>query len=168
MAKCVVTRGSRCRRAAKWNAGCVPDVADARGEAIEVEGDRARFRVGEAASKMAKHCLAGEKSLRKSAQSGLCDAKSDAPSESFFSRRSTRSHGRRRAVGTCCVIGYDCGVRVVCEKKCAFYRCFFSSACQWIALATSSAGAKPASSLLAAAMPQGRPWKKSFSKVLTP
>jgi len=46
MAKRVVGRESRCRRAAKRNLGYAADVADACDDAIEVEGDRARFRVG--------------------------------------------------------------------------------------------------------------------------
>jgi len=55
-----------------------------RGEAVEEDGARIRFRVGEVAWKTTMHRLAREKSLRKSAQSGLCDAKSDTPAESFF------------------------------------------------------------------------------------
>ncbi|MFC6186055.1 hypothetical protein [Pseudoxanthomonas japonensis] len=43
-----------------------------------------RFHVDEAVSKWAMRRRTREKSLRKSAQSGLCDAKSDALPESFF------------------------------------------------------------------------------------
>jgi hypothetical protein len=50
----------------------------------EEEGARDRFRVDEPASSAAMHRLAREKSLRKSAQSGLCDAKTDAPWDFFF------------------------------------------------------------------------------------
>jgi hypothetical protein len=51
---------------------------------VDEEGARVRFGVDEAGSNAAMRRLAREKSLRKSAQSGLCDAKSDALPESFF------------------------------------------------------------------------------------
>jgi hypothetical protein len=63
--------------------GCAADVADAPRERRR-EGAHTRFGVDEAASNTAMRRLATEKSLRKSTQSGLCDAKSDASPESFF------------------------------------------------------------------------------------
>jgi hypothetical protein len=65
-------------------AGRAPDIADARRRSIEAAAARVLSRADEAASNTAMHRLAAEKSLRKSAQSGLCDAKSDTPAESFF------------------------------------------------------------------------------------
>jgi hypothetical protein len=70
----------------RMETGCAADVADVADAPRErrTEGARARFGVDEAASNTAMRCLATEKSLRKSTQSGLCDAKSDASPESFF------------------------------------------------------------------------------------
>ena len=117
---------------------------------------------------MAMRRLAREKSLRKSAQSGLCDAKSDASPESFFRHGSSHARRRRCASGTHRVVCLEDGARDTHEKKSAFYRCFFSGACPPAASPTSAAATTPPSAMRDDAMPPGRPWKKSCAKVLTP
>jgi hypothetical protein len=110
----------------------------------------------------------GEKFLRKSTHSGLCDAKSGTPCESFFyppfnpqgrPRRSRISNPKHRSVDP---------FASRTKKKCAFSRCFFTSASGMGARAAFGAGAggdrgrggRPSGATPAL--------EKSFAKVLTP
>ena len=139
-----------------------------RAERSSTRKARCRFHADEVASNVAMRRLARQKSLRKSAQSGLCDAKSDAAPESFFSHGSSRTHGWRC---TCCTrrfAGLKAAAHHGCEKKSAFYRCFFSGACPSLASPTSAAGAATPFAVRDDATPPGWGRKKSCAKVLTP
>ncbi|MCR6626517.1 MAG: hypothetical protein NVV67_09690 [Pseudoxanthomonas sp.] len=87
----------------------------------------------------------GKKSLRKSAQSGLCDAKSDALPESFFRYCSSRWRASGQVTGDRCMVVRERAARRRQEKKSAFYRCFFSGACLSFAFDASAVAIAPPS-----------------------